>query len=187
MTGCGRGADSATPECFGRGSQGTIFVRSSKFFSFQSYFHFEELFPRALIRFGAECSSSGVFGFGDASELFFFFFWTKVRFVTMIFLRTLNTTDSNFENFLNFFKGKPVSLAWQRWWSPGWARHFRDGTSKLDLGVGDREIERRILRRIFGSSSRSVRVDCGDPWSKREKTQRSQNWCDSAKYPVYPS
>ena len=30
MRSCGRGRDSATPECFGRGSQGTIFVRSSK-------------------------------------------------------------------------------------------------------------------------------------------------------------
>ena len=30
MTSCGRGRHSATPECFGRGSQGTIFVRSSK-------------------------------------------------------------------------------------------------------------------------------------------------------------
>ena len=30
MRSCERGRDSATPECFGRGSQGTIFVRSSK-------------------------------------------------------------------------------------------------------------------------------------------------------------
>ena len=30
MTSCGRGRGSATSECFGRGSQGTIFVRSSK-------------------------------------------------------------------------------------------------------------------------------------------------------------
>ena len=45
---------------------------------------------------GAECSSSGVFGFGDASELFFF--W-KLRFVTMIFLRTLNRTASIFWKF----------------------------------------------------------------------------------------
>ena len=37
------------------------------------------------------------------------------------------------ENFLNIFKAEPVSLPWQPWWSPGWARHFRDGTSKLDL------------------------------------------------------
>ena len=49
MTSCGRGRDSANPECFGRGSQGTIFVRSSKLsLSFQSYVHFEEffVFPR---------------------------------------------------------------------------------------------------------------------------------------------
>ena len=30
MTSCGRGRDSATLECFGRGYRGTIFVRSSK-------------------------------------------------------------------------------------------------------------------------------------------------------------
>ena len=40
MTSCGRGRDSATRECFGRGSQGTIFVRSSKLSLF-----FPELCP----------------------------------------------------------------------------------------------------------------------------------------------
>ena len=74
MTSCGRGRDSATPECFGRGSQGTIFVRSSKI----SLFFPELLFisnsfsvSRAFVRFGAKRSSSGAFGFDDALELFF--------------------------------------------------------------------------------------------------------------------
>ena len=74
MTSCGRGRDTATPECFGRGSQGTIFVRSSKislFFrelcSFQRVFF---CFPRAFVRFGAKRSSAGAFGFNDALELF---------------------------------------------------------------------------------------------------------------------
>ena len=40
MTSCVRGRDSATRECFGRGSQGTIFVRSSKLTLF-----FPELCP----------------------------------------------------------------------------------------------------------------------------------------------
>ena len=40
MTSCGRGRDSATRECFGRSSQGTIFVRSSKLSLF-----FPELCP----------------------------------------------------------------------------------------------------------------------------------------------
>ena len=40
LTSCGRGRDSATRECFGRGSQGTIFVRSSKLSLF-----FPELCP----------------------------------------------------------------------------------------------------------------------------------------------
>ena len=45
MTSCGRGRDSATLECFGRGYRGTIFVRSSKLsLFFQSYVRFEEFF-----------------------------------------------------------------------------------------------------------------------------------------------
>ena len=49
MTSCGRGRDSATPECFGRGSQGTIFVRSSKlslFFTKLCSFRRVFCFPR---------------------------------------------------------------------------------------------------------------------------------------------
>ena len=54
------------------GSQGTIFVRSSKnLFSFQSYVHFEEFFvSRAFVRFAAKRSSAGAFGFDDVLELF---------------------------------------------------------------------------------------------------------------------
>ena len=47
----GRGRDSATPECFGRGSQGTIFVRSSKlslFFPELCSFRRVFLFPALL-------------------------------------------------------------------------------------------------------------------------------------------
>ena len=51
MTSCGRGRDSATPECFGRGSRGTIFVRSSKislFFPELCPFRRAFLFPALL-------------------------------------------------------------------------------------------------------------------------------------------
>ena len=51
MTSCGRGRGSATPECFGRGSQGTIFVRSSKlslFFPELCSFRRVFLFPALL-------------------------------------------------------------------------------------------------------------------------------------------
>ena len=51
MTSCGRTRDSATPECFGRGSQGTIFVRSSKislFFPELCSFRRVFLFPALL-------------------------------------------------------------------------------------------------------------------------------------------
>ena len=144
MTSCGRRRDSATPECFGRGSQGTIFVRSSKYiFSFQRYVHFEEFFvSRAFVRFGAERSSAGAFGFDDFLELFLETplghraSFCELRLRPWVF----------FENFLSFFKAQPVLLAWQLWWSPGWTKHFGDDTSKIRMktsfpGVG--EIERR--------------------------------------------
>ena len=72
MTSCGRGRDSATPECFGRGSQGTIFVRSSKLsLFFPELCSFRWVFvSRAFVRFGTKLSSSGAFGFDDVLELF---------------------------------------------------------------------------------------------------------------------
>ena len=51
MRSCGRGRGSATPECFGRGSEGTIFVRSSKlslFFPELCSFRRVFLFPALL-------------------------------------------------------------------------------------------------------------------------------------------
>ena len=120
---------------------------------------------RAFVRFGAKRSS--------------FWFWQCLgaRFETPFGHRAsfceLRLRPSIFWNYLSFFKAEPVLLAWQLWWSPGWAKHFGDGTSKVrmktsHLGVG--EIERR---RTIDRCAR--RVACGDPWSKREKnTQRSQ-------------
>ena len=94
MTSSGRGRDSATRKCFGRGSQGTIFVRSSKLSLF-----FPELCPfrrvpfisRAFERFGAKRSSSESFGFDDVLEVFLrtplrhhVFFWSPTT-TTSIF------------------------------------------------------------------------------------------------------
>ena len=73
MTSCGRGRDSATLECFGRGYRGTIFVRSSKLSLFlPELCPFRRVFfvSRAFERFGAKCSSSGAFGFDDVLGLF---------------------------------------------------------------------------------------------------------------------
>ena len=44
MTSCGRGRDSATPECFGRGEGRFSFKARNDLFSFQSYVRFEEFY-----------------------------------------------------------------------------------------------------------------------------------------------
>ena len=59
-------------KCFGRGSQGTIFVRSSKLSLFiPELCPFRRVFfvSRAFERFGAKRSSSGAFGFDDVLEV----------------------------------------------------------------------------------------------------------------------
>ena len=83
MRSCGRGRDTATPECFGRGSQGTIFVRSSKLsLFFPELCSFRRVFvSRAFVKFGAKRSSLGAFGFDNVLELLL-----KTAPVTMHFL-----------------------------------------------------------------------------------------------------
>ena len=104
MTSCGRGRDSATPECFGRDSQGTMFVRSSElslFFpelcSFRRVFCFPRfckiwrqtfepwdfLFRRCLGALFENCAPS-----------------------LGIFLRTPTTTTSIFWKFSLFFQSR---------------------------------------------------------------------------------
>ena len=99
MTSCGRGRDSATPECFGWGSQGTIFVRSSKIYLFfPELCSFRRVFVSCVfVRFGAKRSSAGAFGFDDVLELFL-----KLRSVTV---HLFANSDYNFEYFwkLPFF------------------------------------------------------------------------------------
>ena len=104
MTSCGRGRDSATLECFGRGYRGTIFVRSSKlslFFPelcpFRSFFFF--LFPALLKDLAPNVQAPGLL----VSTMFWGSFW-KLRSVTgHFFLRTLTTITSISWNFLSFF------------------------------------------------------------------------------------
>ena len=104
MTSCGRGRGPATPECFGRGSQGTIFVRSSKLSLF-----FPEL-----------CSFRRVFCFPrfckiwrQTFEPWGFWFWRCLGALfencapsPCIFLRTPTTTTSIFWKFLFFFRSR---------------------------------------------------------------------------------
>ena len=100
-------------------------------FSVQSYVRFEEFFvSRAFERFGAKCSSSGAFGFDDVFGVFL-----KTPLPHRAFLRPWVFLKISFL----FFKAVPVLLAWELWRSPGWAKHFGDGTSKtrmkLDFGA----------------------------------------------------
>ena len=173
LTGSRRGRDSATPECFGRGSQGTIFVRSSKIsLFFPELCSFRRVFvSRAFVRFGAKRSSAGAFGFDDVLELFL---ETPLGHRAS-FLRTPTTTSNIFLKISFLF-----------------SKHSR---CYLPDSYGDPQVEQSILVMIrqklagklhFRSLARSaktnqrssswlVRVTCGDRWSKREKkTQGSQ-------------
>ena len=95
MTSCGRGRVSATRECFGRGSQGTIFIWSSNlslFFlelcSFRRFF----CFPRfCKIWCMPNVRALGLFGFDDVLDLFL-----KLRSVT-------GHLFANSDNDLEFF------------------------------------------------------------------------------------
>ena len=145
MTSCGRGRDSATQECLGRGSRGTIFVRSSK-----SSLFFQELCPfrRGFFLFPARLKdlAPNVQALG---LLVLTMSWRplwKLCSVTRHFLE-LQLWPRVFWKFSFFFsKAEPVLLDWQLWRSPGWAKHFGDGTSKTRMKTwlpGVREIVRR--------------------------------------------
>ena len=181
MTSCGRGRDSATRECFGRGSPGTIFVRSSKlslFFPESCPFRGVFFVSRAFVRFGAKLSISGAFGFDDVLEVF----W-KLRSVTGHFFANSDYMDYDhkyfFENFLSFFRNRAdvtyltamaiPTLSKALWW---W--NIEDQNENL-TSVRWRD----GAQKDHGSSSRLARVVCGDPWSKREKTTR-KSACDCA-------
>ena len=168
MTSCGRERGSATPECFGRGSQGTIFVRSSKLSLF-----FPEL-----------CSFRRVFCFPHFCKNWRqtfepWGFWFR-RCLGALFENcalsqgTPTTTTSIFENFFSFFKAEPVLLAWKLWWSPGWAKLFGGGSSKTRMetwlpGVGEIERRRTVDRRRVEHESLAV---IHGP--KERKARRSQ-------------
>ena len=75
-----------------------------------------------------------------------------------------------------FSKEELVLLAWQLWWSPGWAKHFGDGTSKTRMktwlpGVGEIKHKSSIDRRRDWYESCAV---IHGPKEKKGKTQGNQ-------------
>ena len=79
---------------------------------------------RAFEKFGAKRSSPGAFGFGDVLELYLKTALHHLAFSCELRLRP----RVFFENFFSFFKAEPVLLAWELWWSPGWAKLFGGGS-----------------------------------------------------------
>ena len=142
-TSCGRGRDSATRECFGRGSRGTIFRSKLESISFLSRVmsvskSFFFCFPRfrkiwretfKLWGFWFRRCLGGLFENSAPSPGIFFF--CELRFRPRVF----------FENFL-FSKAQLVLLDWQLWRSPGWAKNFGDGTSKTRMKTGLPDVAR---------------------------------------------
>ena len=111
-------------------------------FSFQRYDLFEEFFvSHAFERFDAKRSSSGAFGFDDVLEVFL---KTPLRH-RAFFCELRLRPRVIFENFLSF--SQRAGVPWQLWRSPGWAKHFGDGTSKTRMKTWSTsslgEIERR--------------------------------------------
>ena len=109
------------------------------------------LFPALLKNLAPNVPAPGAFGFDDVLELFLktspghWAFSCGLRLRPRVF----------FENFYSFFKAEPVLLAWQLWWSPGWAKLFGGGSSNENLIFGRSQDRAQKGRR---SSSRLVRV-----------------------------
>ena len=96
-------------------------------FSFPSYVHFEEfLFPALLQNLAPNVALARGFWFLRCLGALF----DNCAPSLGIFLRTPTTTTSIFWKFLFFFQAELVLLAWQLWWSPGWAKLFGGGSSK---------------------------------------------------------
>ena len=130
---------------------------------------------RAFERFGAKRSSSGAFGFDDVLEVFL---KTPLRH-RAFFCELLLRPRVIFDNFLSFFQRAGVTwltamaiprLSKALWW---WYVKTRMKTPATSGRWRDR------AQKDHRSSSRLVRVVCGDPSirpnrKKKQKTQRSQ-------------
>ena len=173
MTSCGRGRDSATLECFGRGYRGTIFVRSSKLSLFLPEFcPFEEFFcfPR-FWKIWRQMFKLWGFWF---RRCFGALFENSARH-RAFFCELLLRPQVFLENFLSFFQSGAgftsltamaiPSLSKALWW---W--YVKNQNENSTSGRW-----RDRAQKDHRSSSRLVQVVCDDPWSRRgNKTQRSQ-------------
>ena len=173
MTSCGRGRDSATRKCFGRGSRGTIFGRSSILSLF-----FAELCPfwrasffvsRAFERFGAKRSSFWAFGFDDVLEVFL-----KSPLRHRAFFANSEYDHEYFWKLPFFFsKSDPLLLDWQLWRSPGWAKHFGDGTSKPRMTTWLPDVG-KIMRRRTVDRRRDWYESCAVIHGPKEKKKHKE-------------
>ena len=111
-------------------------------------------------------------------------FW-KLRSVTGHFFFANSDYDHKYFLKISFLfpKAEPVLLAWQLWRSQGWPKHFGDGMSKTRMTKLTSGQWRDRAQKDHRSSSRLVRVVCGDPWSKWEKNKNKTRKlaCDCVK------
>ena len=105
-------------------------------------------------------------------------FW-KLRSVTGHFFANSDYDHEYFLKIFFLFSKEPVLLSWQLWRSPGWAKHFGDGTSKTRMktwstsGVGEIERRRTIDRRRDWYDSCAV---IHRPNRKKKKHNEASVW-----------
>ena len=127
---------------------------------------------RAFERFGAKRSSSGAFGFDDVLEVFL---KTPLRH-RAFFANSVHDHGYFLKVSFLFSKEEPVLLAWQLWWSPGWALWWLMVRRKLEWKLYFRALARST------AEGPSIIVAIGRPtsrvrWSmvhKRKKIQGNQ-------------
>ena len=126
---------------------------------------------RAFETFGAKPSSSGAFGFDDVLEVSL-----KTPLRHRAFFASSDYDHEYFWQFpFLFSKAEPMLLDWQLWWSPGWAKHFSDGTSKTRMKTWlprDGEIIRRRIIDRGRDWYESCAVIHGPKKKKKKGSQR---------------
>ena len=115
------------------------------------------------------------FGFDNVLKLFL-----KLHSVTgHLFANSDYDLGCFFEDYFSFSKADPVLLAWQLWWFSAWAKHFGDGTSKVEWKLHFRALARSsaeqpsIAIAIVTSRLRRSTV--------QKRKSRKKSACDCAK------
>ena len=167
MTSCGRGRDSATRESFGRGSGGTIFIRSSKlslFFPKICPFWRVFCFPALLKDLAPNVQALGLL----ASLMSWRSFW-KLHSVTGQFCFANPDYDKEyFLKFFFFFPKKSQCYLPDSYGDPQAEQNTVMVRQKLEWKLDLRRWRDRA-QKDHRSLSRLVRVVCGDPSSKEKK------------------